>query len=111
MQFYIKQNYYFDIDERNQLRICGPENHLFLGMTFPPTLPVSINHFGIYRGELIITIDIATDSLRVPIPLVSDIRTLRGITEPLHPRPTYRELVEGNEERVLPQKIEQFHKA
>lgn len=109
MKFYIKQNYYFDIDHRNQLRITGPENHLFLGLTLPKDKEIQIISYDVYKGQLIITAEFATNSLHLHTPLVCDIRTLRQYTEPVSPIPTYQELVEKHITDLLPKKIEERH--
>lgn len=108
MQFYIKDNYYFDIDLTNQLRISGPENHLFLGITFPPKTVATVKDYYLQKGNLHIELELDTSALTFPLPLVTDIRTLRKYTEQLHPRPTYAELVQSQTAELLPESIKCF---
>ncbi|MDQ3008516.1 MAG: hypothetical protein M3Q81_02880 [bacterium] len=105
MQFYIKDNYYFDIDLQNQLRISGPENHLFLGLSFPKETVISIKEYYLSRGNLVIELQIDSDNLHIPIPVVTDIRTLRAHTEQVHPRPSYGELIQKDIADLLPTAI------
>ena len=60
MQFYIKDNYYFDIDLQNQLRISGPENHLFLALSFPKDLLITIKDYRMVKHSLHVTVKLAT---------------------------------------------------
>jgi hypothetical protein len=102
MKFFIKDNYYFDIDLQNQLRISGPENHLFLGLTFPPEVTITIENYSLHRGSLRIEVALDALALKVPIPVVTDIRTLRTYTEQINPRPTYAELLQKDISELVP---------
>lgn len=102
MRFYIKDNYYFDVDTSNQLRISGPENHLFLGLTFPEDVPLEILEYGLEKNNLWIKIAIQASELSLAIPIVTDIRTLRNHTEQIYPRPTYAELLNKNVAELIP---------
>jgi hypothetical protein len=102
MEYYIKDDFYFDIDAKNQLRITGPENHLFLGLTFPREAGVSIQDYEIAGRQLEIKLKIDTNKLETSIPLVTDIRTLRKHTENKKPQPTYSQLVENDVSEVIP---------
>lgn len=105
MQFYIKNNYYFDIDVQNQLRISGPENHLFLGLTFPEKTEVIVKSYDLKNGNLKINIEVKASQLTLSLPTVTDIRTLRKYTEQIQPRPTYDELAKKNIEELKPRFI------
>lgn len=107
MKYYIKENYYFDIDHNNQLRVTGPGNHLLLGIRFPEDLDIEIESYELTRGQLVIGLSVPTRELKIHTPLVTDIRTLRKHIEPVKPRPTYDTLVENNVTAVLPKKVEQ----
>lgn len=102
MQFYIKDNFYFDIDTHNQLRISGPENHLFFGVTFPEDVTVIVKEYGLEKGQLWVEVELNTTSMILPIPVVTDIRTLRNHTEQVHPRPTYAELLQKEIHELIP---------
>ncbi len=102
MQFFIKDNYYFDIDLQNQFRISGPENHLFLGLTFPSDVGIQVDTYSLDRGSLRIELSLDSQDLRIPIPVVTDIRTLRTYTEQINPRPTYAELLQKDISELIP---------
>lgn len=105
MQFYIKNNYYFDIDIQNQLRISGPENHLFLGLTFPEKVEVVVRSYDLKNGNLKINLEVKASQLTLSLPTVTDIRTLRKYTEQIQPRPTYEELSKKNIAELKPRFI------
>lgn len=105
MQYYIKNNFYFDIDHANQLRITGPENHLLLGLTFPKELAVTIDSYAIHHDQLQVCLTIPVSELELSIPIVTDIRTLRSFTEPVTPKPLYNQLVAANIADVTPRII------
>jgi hypothetical protein len=102
MKYYIKDDFYFDIDKKNQLRITGPENHLFLGLTFPHDLGVKIDNYEIEGRQLEVKLKLDTDKLETSIPLVTDIRTLRNHTEGKSPSLSYSQLVDENVSEVIP---------
>ena len=106
MKYYIKENYYFDIDHLNQLRITGPENHLLLGLGFPRDAEIEINEYVIEDRQLVIKLQFSVQQLLFTTPLVTDIRTLRNFTEPIIPRPTYEQLALKEVKEVLPDIIE-----
>lgn len=105
MQFFIKENYYFDIDTDNQLRISGPENHLFLGVTFPKECEVRVREYGLAKDNLWIKIQLSQSDVMLHQPIVTDIRTLRNYTEQVYPRPTYAQLLEKNVAELTPKSI------
>ncbi len=110
MNYYIKGNYYFDIDLLNQLRITGPENHLLLGLSFPEEVVVSIEKSELIDDQLQILVSVDADSLTLALPLVTDIRTLRSYTEPVAPTPSYRQLVDQGVKELLSRDIEVYEK-
>lgn len=106
MRYYLKGNYYFDIDLQNQLRIAGPQNHLLLGISFPADINIDVVSSEIVKEELLIELTAQAEELSLTIPLVTDMRTLRSHVEPVIPTPTYNQLVEKGIVEVLPQKID-----
>lgn len=106
MQYFIKQNYYFDIDHHNQLRITGPENHLFLGLTFPADVAISVVNYQVYKGQLVVVLTLPIPTVQLHTPLVCDIRTLRSFTEQVSKRPLYSDLVYEGVGDVLPRIFE-----
>lgn len=107
MNYFIKDNYYFDIDYLNQLRITGPGNHLLLGLTFPRDLAISVNEYDIKEEQLVIKLSLPVKSILLALPLVTDIRTLRSLIEPVSPKPTYEQLILLEKKDILPRKVEQ----
>ena len=105
MKYYIKDNYYFDIDLQNQLRIAGPQNHLLLGVSFPKDLPIEVEDFSIHKGQLLIHLNLPVNDLKMSLPLVTDIRTLRSYTEQINPKPSYNQLVQEDINDLIPKKI------
>lgn len=103
MMYYIKDNFYFDIDRQNQLRITGPQNHLLLGITFPSHITAIIESFEIEKNQLVITLQLSSKELETAIPIVCDIRTIRSFTEGKRPTPTFDQLVQLRVDEVLPQ--------
>ena len=102
-QYLIKGNYYFDIDFFNQLRLTGPGNHLFLGITFPMEVDPQITEYDLEDGILTIKVNLNVRNLTIALPLVTDIRTLRSYTERAKTHPTYAQLVKQKKDILLPQ--------
>lgn len=111
MSYHIKENYYFDLDLLNQFRLTGPENHLLLGMSFPADVVVKIVEYELIEDQLEIKLELNTDRLEMPLPLVTDIRTLRSFTEVVKPRPSYAQLSEQGREELLPKSIRHLTKS
>jgi hypothetical protein len=105
MQYFIKGNFYFDIDSYNQLRVTGPENHLLFGATFHPTSGIEIVSYKLIKGQLQIIIQFEKKEIDLAIPLVCDIRTLRSYIETKTPKPSYEQLVERQTDTVMPREI------
>lgn len=101
MKFQVIGNFYFDIDNQNQLRIAGPDNHLFLGFKFLSPSNVFIDQYQPNQNQ--ISLQIATDSNRLEIskPLVCDIRTLRKYTEG-QTKMNYQDLIQQSINEVQP---------
>lgn len=106
MNYYIKGNYYFDIDLNNQFRITGPGNHLFLGWALPKDVTITVDGYELRDESLYIELSFDTTALSTAIPLVTDIRTVRKYTEQASPRPRYDDLVAQGIREVVPQHIE-----
>lgn len=102
MEYYIKDDFYFDIDQHNQLRITGPENHLLLGLSISKKTPMSIEEYEIESDQLVLTLSSKSSRVVFSSPIVTDIRTLRSFVESRTPHPTYRELVRKNVRAILP---------
>jgi len=105
MEYFIKGNYYFDIDLLNQLRITGPENHLLLGLSFPEEVTVKVADYHLKHDQLKIVLEVDTGELTLGLPLVTDIRTLRSYTEPVAPTPSYRQLIEKGVQELLSKEV------
>ncbi|HRP36886.1 MAG TPA: hypothetical protein PLS50_03685, partial [Candidatus Dojkabacteria bacterium] len=105
MQYFIKGNFYFDIDSYNQLRITGPENHLLFGATFHPTSGIEISSYKLNKGQLQIELQLEKREINIAVPLVCDIRTLRSFVEGINPKPSYEQLVDRKIEKVIPREI------
>ncbi len=104
-QYYIKGNYYFDIDENNQLRISGPGNHLFAGISFPQGVTIQIEDFFLKGEKLFIDLVTNTKNLRTNKPVISDIRTVRNYIEGSREVVTFKDLVQKGIDEVIPQEI------
>lgn len=102
MKYYLKGDYYFDIDLKNQLRIAGPQNHLLLGLSFPTDVKVEVAGTELHGEQLAIELKAHISELTLTLPLVTDMRTLRAHTEPVTPRPTYPDLVKQGISELLP---------
>lgn len=107
MQYFIKEDYYFDIDNNHQFRITGPENHLLLGFQIHNQVNVEINSFELESDQLVIDATFDSQQLEISQPLVADIRTLRSYVESTKPRPTYQDLADRQVVDLLPTKIEE----
>ncbi|MFZ1721270.1 MAG: hypothetical protein WAU07_02075 [Microgenomates group bacterium] len=106
MRYYIKGNYYFDIDAHNQLRVTGPENHLLIGIPFPQEVAVSVADYHNTDDEnLIIELECDSKHLEIPMPLVTDVRTLRHYTEQTEKRILYQTLSANLVTDLLPQTV------
>lgn len=106
MEYYIAENFYFDIDTRNQFRVAGPGNHLFLGFSVNNLEPFGIEKYKVRDNQLTITLKFETDCVEISQPLVCDIRTLRSHTEGKRNRNTYGELASQGKTELLPQYVE-----
>lgn len=106
MKYIVKGNYYVDIDHLHQLRITGPGNHLLCGLTLPTQAKVEMDAHELEDGELEVHLEIFTSQMQLHYPLVTDIRTLRSLTEPVVPTPNYRQLIESNAENIMPEFID-----
>jgi hypothetical protein len=102
MHYFIKENFYGDLNNDNQLRLTGPGNHLLCGLQFPQDLEVSIEQVELEYGQFMVTLCVPVQSLRIAIPLVCDIRTLRSHTEQKIPRPSFEDLLKQNIDAVMP---------
>lgn len=109
MVYFLKDNYYADIDASNQLRITGPGNHLLIGVTFPKDNPPVVERVREVNGDLIITLAFASNTLRLTLPVVTDIRTVRNYTESVRPKPTYHDLVKQGVREVQPEVVETYN--
>lgn len=107
MPYFLKDNYYADIDQHNQLRITGPGNHLLLGITFPKSLPPVVERVRELEGDLVLKLAFAGKKLAFSIPVVTDIRTIRRYTEGVKPKLTYKDLVKQNITDVIPETVVQ----
>jgi len=105
MRYFIKGNYYFDIDHHNQLRVAGPENHLLLGMAFPKDTQLEVVHSYVRKKQLVIRLLIKSSQLSIPLPLVTDIRTLRHFIETNAVEPTYDQLLKQGVEEIKPKTV------
>lgn len=108
MPYFLKENYYADIDSDNQLRITGPGNHLLIGLTFPKKDPPQIERVREDNGNVIIALAFSNSTLLFRLPVVTDIRTIRNYTEGVRPKPTYRELVKEGIEEVMPSEVSTY---
>ncbi len=108
MPYFLKDNYYIDIDSQNQLRITGPGNHLLIGITFSQKQKPVIERVREIDSDVSITLAFAENSLQFTLPVVTDIRTIRNYTEGIHPKPTYQDLVKQNVQEILPQIIKSY---
>lgn len=111
MNYHIKENYYFDLDSFNQFRLTGPENHLLLGIAFPYSVTVAIGTYDLFNEQLEVEIGLDTQQLELPLPLVTDIRTLRNYTESVQPRPSYAELAAKNIPELFPKSCKRITKS
>jgi hypothetical protein len=108
MPYFLKDNYYVDIDEQNQLRITGPGNHLLLGLTFPAKNRPVVERVREVKGDLSLTLAFATNSLSFVPPVVTDIRTIRNYTESVRPKPSYKDLARQGISEILPGVVEYY---
>jgi len=108
MTYFLKENYYVDIDAANQLRITGPGNHLLLGLTFPPKDRPVVERVREIKGDLSLTLAFAEKSLTFAPPVVTDIRTIRNYTESVRPKPTYKDLARQGISEILPGVVEYY---
>lgn len=108
MSFFLKENYYVDIDKQNQLRITGPGNHLLLGLTFPKKDRPVVERVREVKGDLSLTLAFSGNSLMFAPPVVTDIRTIRNYTESVRPKPAYRDLVRQGISEILPGVVEYY---
>lgn len=108
MPYFLKENYYVDIDQMNQLRITGPGNHLLLGLTFPAKDKPVVERVREVKGDVSLTLAFSGNSLSFAPPVVTDIRTIRNYTESVRPKPTYKDLARQGISEVLPGVVEYY---
>lgn len=107
MEYIVRGNYYVDIDNNHQLRITGPGNHLLCGISLPTTTKPTITHSKLTYDTLTLTLELDEKKVTTHLPLVTDIRTLRSLTEPIIPTPLYTQLAENYPEQVMPEQIKE----
>lgn len=105
LNYYLKENFYFDFDDLNQLRIAGPGNHLFLGWTLPLQVELNVQNYYIENKQLVIELGSNIKDIKTHCPLVTDIRTIRDYTEQKRPRISYEALAIQKISEVLPKKV------
>lgn len=90
--FWLAGGYYIDLDEYGQLRIAGPGNHLFCGLTLPK--PFYISHVYARQDKLRVRVTFEDRKILLHQPVMGDIRSVRAVTEiPDKSRPTFREML------------------
>jgi hypothetical protein len=90
-KFWFAGGYYIDLDEYGQLRIAGPGNHLFCGLTLPK--PFSLSKIRQNKNRLRMQIAFPISELIIHQPVMGDIRSVRQVTEVVNaPRPTFAEM-------------------
>jgi hypothetical protein len=90
-KFWFAGGYYIDLDEYGQLRIAGPGNHLFCGLTLPK--PFGISKMKQTNNKLRLHLSFQEQEIVVHQPVMGDIRSVRTVTEvPNVARPTFAEM-------------------
>jgi hypothetical protein len=73
--------YYIDFDSHNQLRIVGPGNHLFFGLSGIDKEELSVKEVLLNRGRLVVDVELFKNELFLPDPIIRNIRRIRQVTE------------------------------
>lgn len=90
-KFWFAGGYYIDLDEYGQLRIAGPGNHLFCGLTLPK--PFGISKMKQTKNKLRLHVSFQSEEVVVHQPVMGDIRSVRTVTEiPNVARPTFAQM-------------------
>lgn len=90
-KFWFAGGYYIDLDEYGQLRIAGPGNHLFCGLTLPK--PFGISKMKQSNNKLRVHLSFQEQEIVIHQPVMGDIRSVRTVTEiPNVARPTFAEM-------------------
>lgn len=77
--YIILDGYYIDFDSKNQFRIFGPNNHLFIGLDKESSKDIKM--YGekvIHPGKISISIKLDKKTWKIGTPLQSDVRTFRA---------------------------------
>lgn len=105
VRYFIRDNFYLDVDSKNQLRLTGVGNHLLCGLSFPSDIALKIAQVESVESGIRAELSLEVETLKLHIPLVSDIRTLRSFTEQEIPHPSFEALVKRRTSSVLPRLI------
>jgi hypothetical protein len=90
-KFWFAGGYYVDLDEYGQLRVAGPGNHLFCGLTLPH--PFVISKIRQNKNRLRLDVSFTAHEILFNQPVMGDIRSVRSVTEtPNKARPTFSDI-------------------
>ena len=95
--------YYIEWDQLGQLRIAGPDNHLYFGsIGFTPET-VKIISTADNNGELVLDLEVPGPSFLLIDPAMGHTRKMRALTEPEQGRrPTFAEVADDNPGALAP---------
>ncbi len=100
-KFWFAGGYYIDLDEYGQLRIAGPGNHLFCGLTLPR--PFGLSKMKQSKNKLRVQVSFQEHEIGVHQPVMGDIRSVRTVTEvPNVARPTFAEMQKSYPGQFMP---------
>ncbi len=108
-KFWFAGGYYIDLDEYGQLRIAGPGNHLFCGLTLPK--PFGISKMKQTKNRLRLHVSFEAQEIILHQPVMGDIRSIRSVTEiPNQARPTFVEMQKIYPGQFMPTEVLIKHK-
>jgi hypothetical protein len=74
--------YYLEWDQLGQLRIAGPDNHLYFGSIGLDQKTTKVSSIETNKGELVLGLDVPGSSFVLVDPAMGHIRKMRALTEP-----------------------------
>lgn len=108
---WIEGGYYVDFDEREQLRIIGPNNHLYMGLIDIPRHKIKLKNVKAEGATVKVTGNFTTSEINFYQPAMDDMRTIRDLTTHPHGHKlTFLELRRTNPTESVPMYVRRSQK-
>jgi hypothetical protein len=93
-RYWLAGAYYIEWDQQNQLRIAGPDNHLYFGSIGLDPAQIKVTSVATVKDELVMELEVKGSKLVFADPAMGHIRKVRSLIESSGPdHPTFAEVV------------------